>query len=186
MQLYRGLLDGDVDAHRDHLGSDMAICAEADASQVPAMLCTLTWSAPELVLDNPKVVQWCVVAICEPKFLFSLCSQLLCGEVQLFGADAATVVAASLAWEAYEQQYLWQLMGSQAIGDLPAQTGFVIGVLPLLDSEQTHPEALSGLAHLLRAVPPNEELLAALLQLQPEGSPQRGPADSLRPSVDVR
>jgi hypothetical protein len=115
-----------------------------------------------------------LIATGEPAQVRCLVSQLLCGEVVLFGAQALQVVRASLAWEVYEQQSLWQLVSAEAqcaVGSVDVEDLVVTTMDDVHRSGgEHHAEVLSGILMLLRGRAPTAAVAYAVLSVDPATS----------------
>lgn len=139
---------------------DCRRCLEADADvffwMLPYLCGHVSFTASEGFVRM-------VAAFADPQQFAGVLAALMSGGLELLGSNAAAITRASLTWDSYEQQLLWQLVRAEFTNDEIA--GFASSTLSVIDPS-IHHEALSALRILLHGVA-EKRLVETVVSLSP-------------------
>lgn len=150
------------------VAADIEQVIQADTRCCFALLPALCHHLPSLTTSNVDLI-YHLVAMGEPAQLYGLVSQLVCGDLLLFGDRALEAVRASSAWEVYEQQSMWRLLQAEAQCNSASLESLVVTTLADVDASgrEDDMETFSGIMMLLRGRVPTASLGYAVLSVNP-------------------
>eukprot|EP00727_Mastigamoeba_balamuthi_P007508 m51a1_g3378 hypothetical protein (993) ;mRNA; f:478094-481850 len=144
---------------QDKAGDTVATDLVACAAQCPLAFTRLV---PAVYALLPQAVVSCLSA----EEIHGLANRIsMRSSYRVLGDGAAVVLKASLAWEALEQAWAWQLASAEWSARPESATAAAIALLPSLPARFS--EAHSAVRQVLCSVPPTVQLVKAVLRVQP-------------------
>lgn len=140
---------------------DLRVCQQYDIRAFRYIISSIYKKFPEHVVGNTDILHM-LVGNMEPRQLNQLVSEIMLGELTIFGEDSKldTLLESTLEWESFEQQCVWHLIQAE---DVLLES--FVNILPCLKQNQ-HAEALANLLILMKSVSPSMDFLTPMLSME--------------------
>ncbi|XP_074639459.1 integrator complex subunit 3-like isoform X1 [Acropora palmata] len=140
---------------------DLRVCQQYDIRAFRYIISSIYKKFPEHVVGNTDILHM-LVGNMEPRQLNQLVSEIMLGELTIFGEDSKldTLLESTLEWESFEQQCVWHLIQAE---DVLLES--FVNILPSLKQNQ-HAEALANLLILMKSVSPSMDFLTPMLSME--------------------